>query len=118
MSEIFNVFPTTIYVGKVENHENHKKDFLNIYDKFDYEENERSSTVSEGQVNPLIHLEPSMDSMFREIVRHIKIYVLDVLQFKDMFNYSITKTWISELEITKRFRGISIPLVMCRLFTI
>ena len=56
MSEIFNVFPTTIYVGKVENHENHKKDFLNIYDKFDYEEKERPSTVSEGQVNPLIHL--------------------------------------------------------------
>ena len=101
MSEIFNVFPTTIYVGKVENHENHKKDFLNIYDKFDYEENERSSTVSEGQVNPLIHLEPSMDSMFREIVRHIKIYVLDTLKFKDMFNYSITKTWISRTRDTK-----------------
>ena len=101
MSEIFNVFPTTIYVGKVENHENHKKDFLKIYDKFDYEENERSSTVSEGQVNPLIHLEPSMDSMFREIVRHIKIYVLDTLKFKDMFNYSITKTWISRSRYSK-----------------
>ena len=58
-------------------------------------ENEISSTVSEEQVHPLIHLEPSMDVMFREIVRHIKIYVLDVLQFKDMFNYAITKTWIS-----------------------
>ena len=99
MSEIFNVFPTTIYVGKVENHENHKKDFLNIYDKFDYEENERSSTVSEGQVNPLIHLEPSMDSMFREIVRHIKIYVLDTLKFKDMFNYSITTVSYTHLTL-------------------
>ena len=93
--QIFNIFPTTIYVGEVENHSEYKEEFLKLYDKFDYEENQISSTVSEGQVHPLIHLEPSMDSMFREIVRHIKIYVLDVLKFKDMFNYSITKTWIS-----------------------
>ena len=93
--QIFNIFPTTVYVGEVENHSENKKEFMKIYDKFDYEENEISSTVSEEQVQPLIHLEPSMDSMFREIVRHIKIYVLDVLKFKDMFNYSITKTWIS-----------------------
>ena len=100
MTQIFNIFPTTIYVGEVDNHKEYKKDFLKLYDKFDYEENEISSTVSEGQVNPLIHLEPSMDSMFREIVRHIKIYVLDTLKFKDMFNYSITKTWISRTRDT------------------
>ena len=93
--QIFNIFPTTIYVGEVENHSEYKEEFLKLYDKFDYEENKISSTVSEGQVHPLIHLEPSMDSMFREIVRHIKIYVLDVLKFKDMFNYAITKSWIS-----------------------
>ena len=94
-TQIFNIFPTTIYVGEVENHTEYKKEFMRLYDKFDYEENEISTTVSEEQVHPLIHLEPSMDSMFREIVRHIKIYVLDVLKYKDMFNYSITKTWIS-----------------------
>ena len=99
--QIFNIFPTTIYVGEVENHDKHKTDFLKLYDKFDYEENEISSTVSEGQVNPLIHLEPSMDTMFREIIRHIKIYVLDTLKFKDMFNYSITKTWISRTRDSK-----------------
>ena len=93
--QIFNIFPTTIYIGEIENHSENKKEFMRLYDKFDYEENEISTTVSEGQVNPLIHLEPSMDAMFREIIRHIKIYVLDVLKFKDMFNYSITKTWIS-----------------------
>jgi len=93
--QIFNIFPTTIYVGEVENHSENKKEFMRLYDKFDYEENEISTTVSEGQVNPLIHLEPSMDAMFREIIKHIKVYVLDVLKFKDMFNYSITKTWIS-----------------------
>ena len=101
MSQIFNIFPTTIYVGEVENHNEYKTEFLKLYDKFDYEENEISSTVSEGQVNPLIHLEPSMDVMFQEIIRHIKIYVLDVLKFKDMFNYAITKTWISRTRDKK-----------------
>ncbi len=101
MSQIFNIFPTTIYVDKVENHKTFKEQFLKLYEKFDYEENDISNTVSEGQVHPLIHLEPSMDDMFKEIVRHIKSYVLDTLQFKDMFNYSITKTWISRARDNK-----------------
>ena len=101
MSQVFNIFPTTIYVGKVENHDTFKKEFLKIYKDFDYEENDVSNTVSEGQVNPLIHLEPSMDPMFKEIVRHIKTYVLDILKFKDMFNYSISKTWISRTRDKK-----------------
>ncbi len=99
--QIFNIFPTTIYVGQVEGHSDFKNEFLRLYDKFDYEENDISNTVSEGQVNPLIHLEPSMDSMFKEIVKHIKSYVLDTLKFKDMFNYSITKTWISRTRSDK-----------------
>ena len=101
MSQVFNIFPTTIYVGKVENHDTFKKEFLKIYKDFDYEENDVSNTVSEGQVNPLIHLEPSMDPMFKEIVRHIKTYVMDILKFKDMFNYSISKTWISRTRDKK-----------------
>ena len=44
MSQIFNIFPTTIYVGEVENHNEYKTEFLKLYDKFDYEENEISST--------------------------------------------------------------------------
>ena len=101
MNQVFNIFPTTIYVGKVENHNTFKKEFLKIYKDFDYEENDISNTVSEGQVNPLIHLEPSMDPMFKEIVRHIKTYVIDILKFKDMFNYSISKTWISRTRDKK-----------------
>ena len=101
MSQVFNIFPTTIYVGKVENHDTFKKEFLKIYKDFDYEENDISNTVSAGQVNPLIHLEPSMDPMFKEIVRHIKTYVMDILKFKDMFNYSISKTWISRTRDKK-----------------
>ena len=92
---IFNIFPTTIYSNEVENHDVNKKLFFDLYPKYDYEENERSVTVSEGQVDPLIHLEPTMYPVFGEIVRHVKTYVLDILQFKDMFNYAITKSWIS-----------------------
>ena len=101
MKQIFNIFPTTIYVDEVKNHNTFKERFLKLYDKFDYEENDLSTTVSEGQVDPLIHLEPSMDVMFQEIIRHIKVYVLDVLKFKDMFNYAITKTWISRTRDKK-----------------
>ena len=101
MKQIFNIFPTTIYVDEVKNHNTFKERFLKLYDKFDYEENDLSTTVSEGQVNPLIHLEPSMDDMFKEIIRHVKSYVLDTLKFKDMFNYSITKTWISRTRDSK-----------------
>ena len=42
-----------------------------------------------------------MDVMFQEIIRHTKIYVLDILKFKDMFNYAITKTWISRTRDKK-----------------
>lgn len=101
MSEVFNIFPTTIFVEKIENHINHKKNFYKLYDKYDYEENEKSNTVSEGQVDPLLHLEPSLDSLFIEIIKHVKTYVLDVLQFKDIFNYSITKTWLSRTRDKK-----------------
>ena len=38
MSQIFNIFPTTIYVGEVDNHNEYKTGFLKLYDKFDYEE--------------------------------------------------------------------------------
>ena len=97
---LFNIFPTTIYANEVANHEVNKKLFFDLYDKYDYEENERSVTVSEGQVDPLIHLEPTMNPVFEEIVKHIKNYVLDVLKYKDIFNYAITKSWISRTRST------------------
>ena len=37
MSEVFNIFPTTIFVEKMENHSNHKKNFYKLYDKYDYD---------------------------------------------------------------------------------
>ena len=43
--QIFNIFPTTIYTGEVDNHIKFKEDFLKLYDKFDYEENEISLSL-------------------------------------------------------------------------
>ena len=56
MPDIFNVFPLTIYVDRVNSYEIYKEDFNKLYPKYDYVENERSNTVSEGQIDPLIHL--------------------------------------------------------------
>ena len=82
MSQIFNVFPTTIYAERVENHPVYKELYYDLYAKYDYEENERSDVVSEGQkdVHPLLHLEPTLHPLFGEIISHVKKYVLDILE--------------------------------------
>ena len=101
MPEIFNVFPLTIYVDKVNNYEIYKEDFYKLYPKYDYVENERSNTVSEGQVDPLIHLEPSLNPLFTEIADHVRRYIHDTLKFRDIFNITFTKTWLSRMRDTK-----------------
>ena len=58
--EVFNVFPTTIYVGEMNDHEKYKKNFYDVYHKFDYEEDDVNNTVSENVGNPLIHHEESL----------------------------------------------------------
>ena len=94
-----NIFPTTIYVGRSENHEEHKESFNKVYSKFDYPQiNQKTNTintVSENCGNPLLHLEESLDPLFNEIVKHIKNYVHDVLLVKDIFDVAITKSWLS-----------------------
>ena len=103
MSEIFNIFPTTIYADRVENHFAFKELYYDLYSKYDYVENERSNTVSEGQVDvdPLLHLEPTLYPLFGEIISHVKKYVLEILEYKDIFNYAITKSWISRARDNK-----------------
>ena len=76
--EIFNVFPTTICVWKMSDHENYKKNFYDVYHKFDYEEDNVNTTVSENVGNPLIHHEDCLDDLFTEIISHIKTYTTDV----------------------------------------
>ena len=91
MPDIFNVFPLTIYVDRVSKHEIYKEDFYKLYPKYDYVENERSNTVSEGQVDPLIHLEPTLSPLFTEIAGHVRRYIYDNEIIKLNFPVSLKK---------------------------
>ena len=99
--QLFNIFPTTVYVGEVTDHQTHKEEFYKVYHKFDYEDSDANSTVSENTGRPFIHLEDNLDPLFNEIILHTKRYVIDVLQYKDIFEYVITKTWLSRTRSQK-----------------
>ena len=99
--QLFNIFPTTVYVGEVTDHQTHKEEFYKVYHKFDYEDSDANSTVSENTGRPFIHLEDNLDPLFNEIILHTKRYVMDVLQYKDIFEYVITKTWLSRTRDKK-----------------
>lgn len=101
--ESINIFPTVIYVGEIENHSEYKKIFYNkIYNKFNYDQinlkTKTVNTVSENVGNPLIHLENDLDSLFGEICGHIKNYLQNLLNTKDIFDIAITKTWLSRAQ--------------------
>ena len=104
--EIFNIFPTTIYVSEVENHSKYKKEFYKLYSKYDYNQKsfrdneEWFNTTSENAGNPLIHLEQSLSGLFEQVIDNVKIYTLEVLKYQDIFDYVITKTWLSRSRAT------------------
>jgi hypothetical protein len=101
--ETVNIFPTTLYVGKMEDHDRHKEEFYKVYPKFDYPQTKLNkdktlitlNTISENEGNPLIHQEESLSPLFAEITRHIKCYCKDVLRLKDVFDVVFTKSWLS-----------------------
>jgi hypothetical protein len=99
--EIVNFFPTTAYVGEIKNHVEHKNSFYKVYPKFDWEEDKFNTTVSENVGNPLLHLEESLNPLFEDVIEHIKNYAHNVLLLKDVFNYVITKTWLSRSRNSK-----------------
>ena len=101
MAQILNVFPLTIYVDKISKHEIYKEDFYKLYSKYDYDESTGASTVSEGYVDPFIHLEPSLDPLFGEIAGHVRNYIHNTLKFRDIFNITFTKTWLSRMRDCK-----------------
>ena len=84
---IYNIFPTTVYVGEIENHEQHKNNFYRLYPKYDYDQvtvrdgKTYSNTISENSGNPLIHLEDSLEELFEQVIINVKTYVLDVLKY-------------------------------------
>jgi hypothetical protein len=99
--EVINFFPTTAYIGEIENHINHKKSFYEVYPKFDWKRDQFNTTVSENVGNPLLHLEESLNPLFEDIIDHIKNYAHNVLLLKDVFDFVITKTWLSRSQNSK-----------------
>ena len=99
--QVFNIFPTTIYVNQIKNHKEHKNRFYKLYSRYDYEQKsirdgeEWYNTTSENFGKPYIHLEESLGELFEQIIDNVKIYVEEVLQYQDVFNFIITKTWLS-----------------------
>jgi len=93
--EIFEAFPIPFYVGELNNHKKYKENFYKLYDKYDYEDTEYDNTVSENVGKPFIHLEDSLQPLFEDVITHIKSYVYDVLDYKEIFNFLITKSWLS-----------------------
>jgi uncharacterized protein (TIGR02466 family) len=89
--ELFNIFPTTLYLGKSENHIKNKESFYKVYEKYDFED----TTVSETSGNPLLHLDGELDFLFKEVISHVENYLYNILLLKKIFNIAITKTWIS-----------------------
>ena len=99
--QIFNIFPTTIYVSEIPNHKKYKDTFYKVYPKYDYEQvtyqdgEEWFNTTSENTGNPFIHLDEELEELFENIISETKIYIHDVLKYKDIFDFIITKSWIS-----------------------
>lgn len=100
--QVFDIFPTTIYCNKLDNHEKYKKAFYDIYPKYDYPQEtilkngeEWYNTTSENTGNPFIHIDKNLTELFDEIIENVKIYVHDVLEYENIFDYVITKSWLS-----------------------
>ena len=99
--QIYNVFPTTIYVSEIEGHKEYKDKFYELYSKYDYNQKsfrdgeEWFNTTSENAGNPLIHLEDTLSELFEQIIFNVKIYTLQILKYQDIFDYVITKSWLS-----------------------
>ena len=41
MHQTYNVFPTTIYLGEIVEHQKCKEEFYKVYPKFDYEDTDK-----------------------------------------------------------------------------
>ena len=47
MYQSINIFPTTLYIGDLDNHKEYKDKFYKVYSKFDYEDDNWHNTTSE-----------------------------------------------------------------------
>ena len=99
MYRSINIFPTTLYLGDLDNHKDYKNSFYKIYSKFDYEDDNWHNTTSENSGNPLIHLEESLEPLFMDIVSHVENYIYEVLKYKKIFDIIIQRHGYQEQEV-------------------
>ena len=96
---VVNLFPTSIYVGEIENHEEYRKVFYSeIYSKYDFpHENERGglNTSSVNCGRPLLHHERKLEPLFRSLTEHMRNYCRNVLMMRDIFDIQVMKSWMS-----------------------
>lgn len=94
-----NIFPTTIYIGEIENHVKYRQIFLNkIYERYQFPHKSRYdgiNTVSENCGKPILHLEDELSDLFLDISDHILNYCHQTLMIRDIFDVQIMKSWIS-----------------------
>ena len=80
---VVNLFPTSIYVGEVENHVEYKEVFYSeIYSKYQFpHENERGglNTSSVNCGKPVLHHERKLEPLFRCLTEHMRSYCQNVL---------------------------------------
>jgi hypothetical protein len=93
--DTLNIFPTTVYIGQSKYQLINKNKFYQEYPKYDFEQTQYNTTVSENSGNPLLHLNDNLAPIFNEIIEHVKNYSHTALGLKDLFNFVITKSWIS-----------------------
>lgn len=97
--EVVNIFPTTIYVGEMQNHHQYKRIFYeNVYERYSFDRMNsygEINTVSENCGRPILQTEKDLIPMYREIVIHIQNYLQNTLKSKPIFDVQITKSWMS-----------------------
>lgn len=98
--DIVNMFPLSVYINKIDDHEKWKKKFIDeIYSDYQYDrinkETDTYNIVSETCGKPILHIDERMADLFKEISEHIKNYCIQTLGLRDMFEVCMVKSWLS-----------------------
>jgi len=109
-AEILPFYPTVVYHGRMEGHEQYKQIVLsdkNIekhgFSHYDPDptltERQKSSVTGEYRGKIFLHHDPIFEEMFKEITAHILVYLDGAMKVKtELFDFYIMKSWYSILE--------------------
>lgn len=100
---VYLIFPTTIYTARLNDYKKFNKTILDNIDPYNFEtfdssvpDGYRMTGEHIGKIN--MHHNPLFEEFFKVISEHAKTYV-SVLGMRDeVFDYYITKTWLSIID--------------------